>query len=99
MIDITKLDKKRSYGIVTGDPNVRYVQDGHSYREDGTLYVAAGKEPPVPPPHVGTPAVEPEPEEVSDEIKRAMEASNNRKRQEAIQRVVENRRNQERKSS
>jgi hypothetical protein len=39
-----KLDRKRSYGTVYGDPNVGFIQDGKSYRPDGSLY-----SPPAPP--------------------------------------------------
>lgn len=40
-----KLDRKRSYGVVYGDPNIGFMQDGKGYRHDGRLYV-----PPPPPP-------------------------------------------------
>ena len=36
-----KLDRKRSYGTVYGDPHVGFVQDGSSFRPDGTLLHAA----------------------------------------------------------
>lgn len=32
-----KLDRKRSYGTVYGDPNVGFIQDELPYRHDGTL--------------------------------------------------------------
>lgn len=34
-----KLDRKRSYGTVYGDPNIGFVQDERYYRHDGELYV------------------------------------------------------------
>lgn len=33
-----KLDRKRSFGTVYGDPNVGFVQDDRYFRHDGTLY-------------------------------------------------------------
>ncbi len=46
-----KLDRKRSYGTVYGDPSVGFMQDELPYRHDGTLHpsAAAKSEPAVTP--------------------------------------------------
>lgn len=36
---MTKLDRKKSYGTVYGDPKVGFVQDDKYFRHDGTLLV------------------------------------------------------------
>lgn len=37
MRDVSKLDRKRPYGTVTGDPVIAFVQDNRKYRIDGSL--------------------------------------------------------------
>ncbi len=39
MSDTQRLDRKRSYGTVYGDPNIGFMQDEKYYRHDGYLYV------------------------------------------------------------
>ena len=52
MTEEIKLDRKRSYGTVYGDPNVGFVQDERHFRHDGSVYepikpeVKAEPEPP-----------------------------------------------------
>lgn len=36
-VDDGRLDRKRSYGTVYGDPNIGFVQDNKNFRVDGTL--------------------------------------------------------------
>lgn len=36
-----KLDRKRSYGIVYGDPSIGFFQDELPYKHDGTLHPSA----------------------------------------------------------
>jgi len=36
--DPNKLDTKRSYGTVYGDPNIGFVQDNKYFKPDGTPY-------------------------------------------------------------
>lgn len=36
MSDEIKLNRAKSYGTVFGDPNIGFVQDGFSFRHDGT---------------------------------------------------------------
>lgn len=40
-----KLDLKRSYSTVYGDPHVKYEQDGKEYRADGTLIIKGEPQP------------------------------------------------------
>jgi len=42
--DPNSLDRKRSFGVVYGDPNIGYMQDNKPFRHDGTRF-----EPPAPP--------------------------------------------------
>lgn len=39
-----KLDRKRSYGTVYGDPSIGFIQDELPYRHDGTLHPSAAKD-------------------------------------------------------
>ena len=80
MSEIYKLDRKRSYGIVTGDPNIGFVQDGNTYRHDGTLFAKNGEEAPVVAQGQGT--IPPEPAEDPE-----MERQSNKKKSEAMQKV------------
>ena len=41
-----KLDRKRPYGTVYGDPNFGFVQDEKYFRHDGTLYESQAQETP-----------------------------------------------------
>lgn len=34
-----KLDRKRSFGVVYGDPNIGFMQDNKPFRHDGSPYV------------------------------------------------------------
>lgn len=38
-------DPKKPHGVIHGDLNVRYEQDGKVYRHDGTEYRETGKAP------------------------------------------------------
>lgn len=70
-----KLDLKRSYSTVYGDPHVKYEQDGKEYRPDGTLFVK-GEPPPAP---------------VVEEAKETEKQNRNRKRSEAMKAIWEKR--------
>lgn len=35
------LDRKRSFGVVYGDPNIGYMQDNKPFRHDGSPYLPA----------------------------------------------------------
>ncbi len=49
-METAKLDRKRSYGLVYGDPNIGFMQDELPYRHDGTLLPPKeGPSPPAPP--------------------------------------------------
>lgn len=50
MSEVGKLDRKRSYGTVYGDPNVGFVQDEKSFRHDGHRYVPPSAPEPAAPP-------------------------------------------------
>ena len=50
-----QLDRKRSYGVVYGDPQIGFMQDERAYRHDGTLHESSAAKlvetvtvPPVP---------------------------------------------------
>ncbi len=49
MAAAAKLDRKRSYGTVYGDPNIGFFQDELPYRHDGTLHPSALPAPPKDP--------------------------------------------------
>lgn len=56
--DDVKLDRKRSYGTVYGDPNIGFVQDNKNFRVDGTLLPEKPKDAsPVAAPAAAIPAV------------------------------------------
>jgi hypothetical protein len=96
MPDIDKLDRKRPYGTVSGDPNIGFIQDGHSYRHDGSLFARSGSEPPVPPQGYGTiPPVDtvetattpPASTDVIDGVEESLERQRNQQRSEAMKRI------------
>lgn len=41
-----KLNRRRSYGTVSGHPEIRYVQDGLNFGHDGSLILPPGEAPP-----------------------------------------------------
>jgi hypothetical protein len=90
MSEIDKLDRKRSYGTVSGDPNVGFIQDGHSYRHDGTLFAKSGTEPPVVAQGQGTipPSESTETISVQDaDLEEALERQRNKQRSDAMRRI------------
>lgn len=93
MSDI-KLDRKREFSLVYGDPHVRFVQDGHSYRADGTIFARAGEEPPIPPPGVSTPStpVETKPQEIEG-LQDILDRQRNQQRSDAMKRIWQARKN------
>lgn len=70
----TKLNRKRSYGIVTGHPDIKFIQDGIQFRNDGSAFSIP--EAPVP-----QPIVAPEPDEETLAIER------NKKRAETMRKI------------
>jgi hypothetical protein len=44
---MSKLDRKRSYGTVYGDPHIGYEQDQLQFKHDGTLHEPLKATPPV----------------------------------------------------
>lgn len=42
-----KLDRKRSFGVVYGDPNIGFMQDNKPFRHDGSPYIPAPTTPTV----------------------------------------------------
>lgn len=91
MSDIDKLDRKRSYGIVNGDPNIRFIQDGHSYGHDGMLFARSGTEPPIVPQGQGTipPAETTETLQTVDDLNldETLEKQRNKQRSDAMRRI------------
>ena len=90
MSDIDTLNRKKPYGTVTGDPNVGFIQDGHSYRHDGTLFARNGTEPPVVAQGQGTiPPSDPDGTiSVEDsELEEALERQRNKQRSDAMRRI------------
>lgn len=45
MSDI-KLNRKRPYGVAYNHPEISFVQDGHNFRNDGSLIEVLGAPPP-----------------------------------------------------
>ncbi len=52
-----KLDRKRSYGTVYGDPSIGFFQDEVPYKHDGTVHQSAAASTPSAPPAPATPVV------------------------------------------